>query len=469
MKNLRHEIDLKAVKTIDAILVTVPFAACWFLYYMPLIIKEENFISQYLIIVLFFLVYIMYGKVYDGFLVSYNRISEMIYSQVLAFLITDGLAYIIICLMAGHLMWLVPGLLCIVGQVVVASIWSVIAHKWYFKYFPPKRTVIIYDMREGMENLINEYGMSKKFKVVETYKAEECVDDLKKKLRRVECVFLCGVHSHERNILLKYCVANNIRAYVIPRLGDSIMSGARAIHMFHLPMMWVGRYNPSPQFVIIKRMMDILISGVAILILSPVMLITAICIKSDGGPVLYKQVRLTKDGKKFKVLKFRSMRVDAEKDGVARLSTGDKDDRITPVGRFIRKVRIDELPQLFNILSGDMSIVGPRPERPEIAAQYEAVMPEFALRLQAKAGLTGLAQVYGQYNTTPYDKLNMDLMYIAQPNIMEDLRIIFATVKILFMPESTEGVDPGRVTALDYENEANRTEKWEKRDEHWAD
>ena len=273
MKNLKHEIDLKAVKTIDAILVTVPFAACWFLYYMPLIIKEENFISQYLIIVLFFLVYIMYGKVYDGFLVSYNRISEMIYSQVLAFLITDGLAYIIICLMAGHLMWLVPGLLCIAGQILVASIWSVIAHKWYFKFFPPKRTVIIYDMRQGMENLINEYGMSKKFKVIETYKAEECVDDLKKKLRRVECVFLCGVHSHERNILLKYCVANNIRAYVIPRLGDSIMSGARTIHMFHLPMMWVGRYNPSPQFVVIKRMMDILISGAAILILSPIMLI----------------------------------------------------------------------------------------------------------------------------------------------------------------------------------------------------
>ena len=236
------------------------------------------------------------------------------------------------------------------------------------------------------------------------------------------------------------------------------MLGARTIHSFRLPMMWVGRYNPSPQFVIIKRMMDILISGAAILILSPIMLITAICIKSDGGPVLYKQVRLTKDGKKFKVLKFRSMRVDAEKDGVARLSTGDKDDRITPVGHFIRKVRIDELPQLFNILSGEMSIVGPRPERPEIAAQYEEVMPEFALRLQAKAGLTGLAQVYGQYNTTPYDKLNMDLMYIAQPSIMEELRIIFATVKILFLPESTEGVAVGATTAMDYENSAESTE-----------
>ena len=129
----------------------------------------------------------------------------------------------------------------------------------------------------------------------------------------------------------------------------------------------------------------------------------------------------------------------------------------------------DELPQLFNILKGDLAIVGPRAERPEIAAEYEKTLPEFALRLQVKAGLTGYAQVYGKYNTTPYDKLLMDLMYIGNASIFEDIRIIFATVKILFLPESTEGVDPGQVTALDYENEANRTEKWEKRDEHWAD
>lgn len=185
------------------------------------------------------------------------------------------------------------------------------------------------------------------------------------------------------------------------------------------------------------------------------MAIVALAIKkTDGGPVFYKQVRLTKDGREFKVMKFRSMRVDAEKDGVARLSTGDKDDRITPVGHFIRKVRLDELPQLFNILKGDMSIVGPRPERPEIAAEYEKEMPEFRLRLQARAGLTGYAQVYGKYNTTPYDKLQMDLTYIANPSVLEDLRIMFATVKILFMPESTEGVAEGATTAMGMEEVA---------------
>ena len=164
--------------------------------------------------------------------------------------------------------------------------------------------------------------------------------------------------------------------------------------------------------------------------------------------MFYKQKRLTKNRKEFYIHKFRSMRVDAEKDGVARLSTGEKDDRITPVGRIIRKVRIDELPQLIDILVGNLSIVGPRPERPEIAEQYEKEMPEFKLRLQVKAGLTGYAQVYGQYNTTPYDKLQMDLIYIANTSVLEDLKICFATVKILFMPESTEGVAEGQTTAM---------------------
>jgi lipopolysaccharide/colanic/teichoic acid biosynthesis glycosyltransferase len=208
----------------------------------------------------------------------------------------------------------------------------------------------------------------------------------------------------------------------------------------------------------VKRAFDIFVSGLALIAFSPIMLVCAIAIKTDGGPVLYKQTRLTKDGREFKVLKFRSMRVDAEKDGVARLSTGDKDDRITPAGKIIRKLRFDELPQLINILRGDMSIVGPRPERPEIARQYEEEMPEFALRLQAKAGLTGLAQVYGQYNTTPYDKLNMDLMYIANPTLMQDLRICFATVKILFMPESTEGVAEGQTTAMSGSSEDKKEE-----------
>jgi len=243
------------------------------------------------------------------------------------------------------------------------------------------------------------------------------------------------------------CV-DKITVYVMPKIGDIIMSGAKQMHLFHLPFLRVGRYDPAPEYLFVKRVFDIVVSACALIVLSPLMLAVAIAIRRDGGPAFYRQCRLTRDGKRFDVLKFRSMRVDAERDGVARLSTGDADPRITPVGHFIRKCRIDELPQLINILRGDMSIVGPRPERPEIAQQYETQLPEFSLRLQAKAGLTGYAQVYGKYNTTPYDKLQMDLMYIANPSFWEDLRIIFATIKILFLPESTEGVAEGQENAM---------------------
>ena len=198
------------------------------------------------------------------------------------------------------------------------------------------------------------------------------------------------------------------------------------------------------------------------IVLSPVFLATAIAIKAyDHGPVFYKQVRLTRDGKTFKIIKFRSMRVDAEKDGVARLSTGDNDDRITPVGKIVRKCRLDELPQLWNILVGEMSIVGPRPERPEIAEQYYRTMPDFQLRLQVKAGLTGYAQVYGKYNTDPYEKLQFDLMYINNMGILTDLELMFATVGILFGSESTTGVEAGQVTALDDPEEDELAEEKE--------
>ena len=266
-----------------------------------------------------------------------------------------------------------------------------------------------------------------------------------------------------------------------------------------------------------KRAFDIVFSGMALLCLSPLLILTALAIRLESkGPIIYKSKRVGSNYLIFDFLKFRSMYTDADKhlkdfntlnqyqqeeeqeediwgeeqeteeiqkvdeeeillisddfviseeDYIHKKSKEksnafvklENDPRITKIGRFIRKYSIDELPQLFNILKGDMSLVGPRPERPELIKEYSQEMPEFVFRMRVKAGLTGYAQVYGKYNTTPYDKLQMDLMYIAHPSIIEDLKIIFATVKILFMPESTEGVDPGQVTALDYENEANRT------------
>ena len=218
--------------------------------------------------------------------------------------------------------------------------------------------------------------------------------------------------------------------------------------MFHLPMLRSRRYQPMSEYRTVKRTLDIVFSGIALILFSPIMLVTAIAIKMDGGPVFYKQTRLTQNGKLFKILKFRSMCVDAEKKTGAVLSSGKDDPRITKVGRIIRACRVDEMPQLINIFRGEMSIVGPRPERPEIAAVIEKELPEFRLRLQAKAGLTGYAQVYGKYNTDPYEKLEFDLLYINDMSVFTDIRLIFATFGILFSKESTQGVENGQVTAV---------------------
>lgn len=448
MTRFKHDVLLRIVKISNVVFLTVPFSLCWYLYYANKIMFPFYSKGNIIVIAIFVLLYYVFGRVYNAFCMSMQRISEIVYSQFLAVAISDAFMYIIICLLSSRLTNVFPGVAALVGQLLMSVLWAFLANKWYFATFPPQNTAIIYDTRRGLDNLINQYGLSKKYNVVLTLSVKECINNLSV-LEGISTVFFSGIHSHERNVILKYCVQNRIKALVIPRIGDTIMSSGRAMHMFHLPMIYVDRYMASPEYLLIKRVIDVLLSFMALIVLSPVFLVTAIAIKlTDNGPVFYKQIRLTKDGKEFQILKFRSMRVDAEKDGVARLSTGENDDRITPIGKVIRACRIDELPQLINILKGDLSIVGPRPERPEIAVQYSKEMPEFSLRLQAKAGLTGYAQVYGKYNTTPYDKLLMDLMYIAHPSIIEDLKIILATVKILFMPESTEGVAEGAITAM---------------------
>ena len=353
MTRFKHDLILRIIKTLDAVLITVPFALCWYSYYAKHIASPFYAKGDYLVVALFFVLFIIFGRVYDAFLMSMQRISEIVYAQFLAAAVSDFIMYIVIWLLSKHLPNILPGVAALIGQVILAAVWAYNAHHAYFKIFPPQATAVIYDTRQGTEKLIGKYGLDSKYKVVLTATADECIANLAM-LDGVSTVFMSGIHSHDRNVILKYCVENNIGTFVIPRIGDTIMSGAYPMHMFHLPMLKVGRYHPQPEYLFIKRLLDIVISAVALVVLSPIFLVTAIAIKvTDHGPVFYKQIRLTKDGKEFGILKFRSMRVDAEKDGVARLSSGDHDDRITPVGKVIRACRIDELPQLLNILRAD--------------------------------------------------------------------------------------------------------------------
>lgn len=437
------KIPFAVVKMVNIVLLMIPFLICWTLYYEPRTTTVGSKQVSVLVMIIFFLICYYFGQRLDCFRVSILQIRDVIFGEVLATMITDIIMYILIWMLSIHLPNLIPGLITWGGQCVIGVIWAYVMHQSYFSTHPPLRTIVIYDERMGMENLIHTYGLEKRFNIKTVYPVESIMDKLEV-MEEFDAAFLCGIHSRERNIILKHCISHKIKLFMIPRIADVMMRGSEQIHMLYLPILKTQRYKPSIEYQIIKRTMDIVVSGIATIVLSPLFLITAIAVKSDGGPAFYKQKRLTKDGKVFEILKFRSMRVDAEKYSGVVLSAGENDPRITKVGRIIRACRLDELPQLLNILKGDMSLVGPRPERPELQKEIEKEVPEFGLRLQAKAGLTGYAQVYGKYNTTFYDKLLMDLMYISKPSILEDLTIMLATVKILTSKESTEGVGEGK-------------------------
>lgn len=437
------KIPFAVVKMVNIVLLMIPFLICWTLYYEPRTTTVGSKQVSVLVMITFFFICYYFGQRLDCFRVSILQIRDVIFGEVLATMITDVIMYILIWMLSIHLPNLIPGLITWGGQCVIGVIWAYVMHQSYFSTHPPLRTIVIYDERMGMENLIHTYGLEKRFNIKTVYPVESIMDKLEV-MEEFDAAFLWGIHSRERNIILKHCINHKIKLFMIPRIADVMMRGSEQIHMLHLPILKTQRYKPSIEYQIIKRTMDIVVSGIATIVLSPLFLITAIAVKSDGGPAFYKQKRLTKDGKVFEILKFRSMRVDAEKYSGAVLSAGENDPRITKVGRIIRACRLDELPQLLNILKGDMSLVGPRPERPELQKEIEKEVPEFGLRLQAKAGLTGYAQVYGKYNTTFYDKLLMDLMYISKPSILEDFTIMLATVKILTSKESTEGVGEGK-------------------------
>ncbi len=335
-------------------------------------------------------------------------------------------------------------------QTVFSVAWTFICDLFYHRVFPPRKLLFVHGDRPIEDILYKFSTRPDKYTVCETMNISGGLDAVKEEgmSGRYNGVVLWDIPTYDRNKLLKYFYSRSMRVYMMPKIPDVLVQGSDSIHLFDTPIMLTREYALTAGQRFTKRALDIVCALILAIVTSPIMLITAVCIKLyDRGPVLYSQIRCTRDRREFRILKFRSMRVDAEKDGVARLASKG-DSRITPIGRFIRMVRIDELPQLFNILKGDMSFIGPRPERPEIIDKYMEEMPEFAYRMRVKAGLAGYAQVYGKYNTTPYDKLKLDLIYIENYSLWMDIKLMLLTLKILLKPESTEGVDSTQVTAM---------------------
>ena len=431
-------------------LQTLNFAYVWFTQYNYRKVIGSLYWRRgnWALIALYALVVVLVSNLFGALKVGYMRVLDVIISQILSVLTTNTIAYLQLALI-GRWKFLrhIRPMLALTGvNLVVVLLWVVFGRWIYTVIFPPRRTILIHDEHDVDRMKKNLSSRRDKYTIDETVSLSSGIDYIKERILHFQGVIIGDIPSHERNLFLKYCFEKNIRCYCSPKISDIMVMSSEKMHLFDTPLLLFRNRGLTVEQQFFKRFFDILLSLAGIVILSPVFLVIAVLIKAyDRGPVLYRQQRLTRDGRVFHVLKFRSMRVDSEKSG-ARLARKN-DDRITPVGRVLRNIHFDELPQLLNILAGDMSLVGPRPERPEIAALYEKEIPEFSYRLKVKAGLTGYAQVYGKYNTTPYDKLKLDLTYIENYSLYLDLKLIATTVKILFQKENTEGVEQWQTTA----------------------
>ena len=386
---------------------------------------------------------------FGGFKIGVNKKSNVIISQIIGLLISNGIYFVVTVMMAGYMSF-IPKFMFYYGsmfivQSVLVGIASYLFMTLFYKIFPPYKLLNIKGNHDN--NLAYKFdSRNDKYTVAGEMSYDDDIEAISAAIDGYDAVLINDVPSEKRNRILKVCFAKGKRAYVTPKVSDIIMRSADMLAIFDTPLVLANNGTLSITERIIKRGFDIVMSALGLIVLSPLMILVSLAIfLYDRGPVFYRQTRYTKNGKTFKILKFRSMIPNAEKDGVARLAA-EKDDRITPVGKFIRATRLDELPQFFNILSGDMSFVGPRPERPEIADEYTKELPEFAYRLKVKAGLTGYAQIFGKYNTTSYDKLKLDMIYVENCSLLMDLKLLLLTLKVVFIKESTEGLEEGKIT-----------------------
>lgn len=445
-------------KTLIVTTQTAIFAVLWYNYYANRELTEmrkyfRRFYfwrrGHWVILLLYALVFVLFMKVLGGFRVGYLRAFDVLYSQILSVCATNTVEYLQLALIARwkFLRFFSPFLVLSAFQIFVGVLWIVAMRGIYSWMYPPHEMLLIYGDISPNSLIHKLQSRGDKYRVKKTINLREGIDVILQTIPQYESVIIGDIPSHERNLFLKFCFEHDVRCYCVPKISDIMIISSSEIDLFDTPLLLFRNQGLTLGQSFFKRLMDIAIAVVGLIVASPIMVIIAFAVKLyDGGPVFYKQERLTKDSQTFHIYKFRSMIIESERRG-ARLASAH-DDRITPVGRVIRRLHFDELPQLFNVLLGDMSFVGPRPEREEITEEYERSIPQFRFRLKMKAGLTGYAQVYGKYNTVPYDKLKLDLTYIENYSLWLDIKLMMLTVKILFQKEKSEGIDDSQKTAL---------------------
>ncbi|HAQ52471.1 MAG TPA: exopolysaccharide biosynthesis polyprenyl glycosylphosphotransferase [Lachnospiraceae bacterium] len=432
-------------KIILTVVIILFFALVWTFSLDELRFQAGIWEEKWIMYALYGVVVAICIKAFDGYMIGVNRISTSILSQTLGLILANSIELLILILIIGSNRFvetIVINLLKVLGlQIVFAFLFTWLTGFIYRIKFPPHRILMVYG---DYDNNLGAKMCSRddRYSIVSEMHYSEGLDNIKEEMNKVDAILINDIPSEMRNLILKMCFYADKRVYYTPKLGDIFVRGSEELRVFDTPICFCRNIGLDIGQRIIKRLGDVIVSIIGIIITSPIMLVVAILIKTyDHGSVIYKQDRCTVNGKIFEIIKFRTMREDAEKEGRAQLATMD-DYRITPVGRFLRKTRIDELPQFFNVLKGDMSIVGPRPERPEIIQKYLEDIPEFDYRMKVKAGITGYAQVYGKYNTTDLDKLKFDLMYIQKCSILLDIQLMLLTIKVIFIKDAADGIEP---------------------------
>lgn len=447
----KKNIVKKSYKVISVLTAFLSASALWYYNISPYWEKEyRGYVTLCLVGIFYVVIYWIFANMYQALSIGVYRLTDLTYYQLLCFTISDVVLIVetIIWFHGTEKIRIGTYLLGFVIQMVV-TVFSIFVHNRLFARYDEGRKVMIIYGDEGYRTLVKKIKAKKyRYRIMGCFPDDTALEEMKECIDECESVYLYNANEDTKKALVFYCDSIEKDIYLTQSVDELLTMGFDISHTFDTPFIRTKRMPVKWYYPFFKRLFDIVASLCGCIILSPLFLVVSIAIKAyDRGPVFYTQDRAGKDHKVFKIYKFRSMVTDAEANGMRRATSND--DRITPVGKIIRATRIDELPQLFNILKGDMSVVGPRPERVELDEIYTKQMPEFALRLKVKGGLTGYAQVFGKYNTSPEDKLKLDLLYINQRSMMLDLKIILHTIKIVFVPESTEGFEEDETTLED--------------------
>lgn len=425
------KILMSVVRRMHIVLLAVAAGMVWNNQYN--ILLGSPFQGSYLgwlLLVIYIVLFCLFFQLYGAYRIGDQKVNMIVYSNWLSMFMTNVIICCILFLIGRGSLPIAPIIMLTFVDAVIIFIWGHLANKIYFKLFPPRKVVCFYE-GDYPAMLVKELnGLKKKFNLTGVYAFDQC-GDIEATAQGAQALIFYHLSEEKSAKLMKFCMMKRLRYYLFPTIGDVLLKTSETIFLFDMPLFLARNEGLTLRQKFCKRIFDLISSAIMIVILSPVMLIAALLIKlEDGGPVIYKQIRCTENGREFEIFKFRSMVMNAESKGGPMLASKN-DPRITKIGHYIRKFRIDELPQLFNILLGDMSLVGPRPERPDFIKQYSEDLPEFICRMNVKCGLTGYAQVMGRYDTSPEDKLKLDLMYIQMYSIFFDIKILLMTVKIV--------------------------------------